>query len=274
MNNISMMLRVFAIIAAVAATTLFFLGKGKLEEKQTQLNATQATLRSTEGELATAQQDIARLDNRLKAESEALAKSKQELEGVRSEVYTARQEVSRTQQQLGQARNQITQLEEAANKLRADLVEAEQMVATSRSQQGETSTLQARVRELEAANANLQTQVEEARSNAQLFAGRTPAAGVPGAAATPGAAGALPAFAGVSQETQIESIRANDGLIVLRALPELNLAAGQTLKLSSNMKPVGSVEIFEVSDSLALAHILPGSNARGLKQGDQVSLYR
>lgn len=270
MNNISMILRVFAIIAAVAATTLYFLGKGKLEEKQTQLNATQATLRTTEADLATAKQDISRLDNRLKAESEALAKSKQELEGVRSEVYTARQEVSRTQQQLGQARNQISELEQAANKLRTDLVEAEQMLASSASLKSEAATLQTRVRDLESANANLQTELEQIKSSAEMIAARP--AGATGN--RPGTADTLPSFTSISQETQIESIRAKDGLIVLRALPKLNLAAGQTLKLSANMKPVGSVEIFEVSDSMALAHILPGANARGLREGDTVSLYR
>ncbi len=276
MNNISMMLRVFAIIAAVAATTLFFLGKGKLEEKQTQLTTTQATLRSTESELATAKQDITRLDGRLKAESDALAKNKQELEGVRAEIYTARQEVSRTQQQLGQARKQITELEETTGKLRGELVETEQMLASARSFQDESSSQQARIRDLEVTKTNLETQLEEARANSQVSGTRTPATGT--TAGLPqtnsGAGTSLPAFTGISQETAVESIRSKDGLIVLRALPELNLAAGQTLRLASNNQPIGRVEIFEVSDSQALAYILPGANTRNLRSGDTVSLYR
>lgn len=278
MNNISMMLRVFAIIAAVAATTLYFLGKGKLEEKQTQLTTTQATLRSTESELATAKQDITRLDGRLKAESDALAKSKQELEGVRAEIYTARQEVSRTQQQLGQARNQISELEESVGKLRGELVESEQMLASARSIQDESSSLQIRLRELEAAKTNLETQLEEARANAQVTGGRPASAGVttgfaPGPQ-TGSSNGELPAFSGISQETQVDSIRASDGLIVLRALPELNFSAGQTLRVAANQQPIGRVEIFEVNDSQALAYILPGANTRNLRSGDTVSIYR
>ena len=113
MKTLSLVLRIVAILAAVASTALFFLAKGKLAEKESQLTATQQTLQSTEGNLATAKASITALENKLAAESQALANTKNQLASVRSEAYTSRQELSRTRQQLGQTRTRIVELEES-----------------------------------------------------------------------------------------------------------------------------------------------------------------
>ena len=105
-------------LTAVASTALFFLAKGKLAEKESQLTATQQTLQSTEGNLATAKASITALENKLAAESQALANTKNQLASVRSEAYTSRQELSRTRQQLGQTRTRIVELEENAKELK------------------------------------------------------------------------------------------------------------------------------------------------------------
>ena len=52
MNSLSLILRILTIVAAVAAGAIFYVSKGKLAEKQTQLEASQAATKATQAELA------------------------------------------------------------------------------------------------------------------------------------------------------------------------------------------------------------------------------
>lgn len=273
MNKLSLLLRIVAILAAVAATTLFFMAKGKLAEKDSQLTATKQTLQSTEGELATAKADITQLENRLAAETEALANAKNQLESVRSEMYTARQEVSRTQQQLGQTRAQITELEETTKDLRAELAMAEQRANQAVDSAGKNDELIAKVAALEASNEELQNELELAKSRADMIANSGSQSGSQSQASGMGFQNAK-ALTRLSAETEIQSVSSENGLIVLYADPSLGLAPGQTLRLVRDLQALGSVEVSAVEDSLAVANILPGTKTGSLQAGSKVQLFR
>lgn len=274
MKTLSLVLRIVAILAAVASTALFFLAKGKLAEKESQLTATQQTLQSTEGNLATAKASITALENKLAAESQALANTKNQLASVRSEAYTSRQELSRTRQQLGQTRTRIVELEENAKELKNELAMAERRANEVVNSTGEKDELLARIEELESSKENLQNELELAKSRPADSATPRGQSGS-GSQVAGGVSSQNPAvLTRLSVETKIQSVSSKNGLIVLHADPSLGLAPGQKLRLIHDLRNLGSVEVSVVENSLALANVLPGTNVASLDAGSEIQLFR
>jgi multidrug efflux pump subunit AcrA (membrane-fusion protein) len=275
-----MILRILAIVAAVAAGALFFMAKGKLAEQQTAVQKAEQATQAVQAELATANEQITALEGRLSSEREALAGEKRKLESVRSEMYTARQEVSRTQQQLREARQSIEDLENTAKRLRADLLQSEQSLAAA-SKEGEIAQLNERIAELEKANAELKETVEDLKARGAT-AETTGATGTTGSITTGGAYSStytssvsqpLPK-ASLGAKTTIQTVSAENGLIVLANSPELGMVPGLEVKVIKDLKALGSIQIVEVRPDLVIANILPGANTRAMKAGSEVSLLR
>ena len=65
MNSLSMILRILAIVAALAASALFFMGKGKLAEQQVATQKAEQTTQAVQAELSTANEQISALETRL-----------------------------------------------------------------------------------------------------------------------------------------------------------------------------------------------------------------
>ncbi len=265
MKNLSLILRIVAIVAALASAGLFFAAQGKLSEKQTQLESAQKATQATQAELETANGQIASLESQLNTEREALAETKRTLQSVQSEKDAAQQEVTRTQQQLREAKNQVSTLEDTARSLRADLVATEQKLAEA-SKEAEIAQLNERISELENANETLKTDLEAERaSHRAITQATTKTLGTTGAAVQPASIGA---------KTTIASISAADGILILDNTPELGLTAGSQLTLIKDLKAYGKVQITKVTDTYAIANILPGSNTKELTEGATVKLLR
>lgn len=279
MNSLSMILRILAVVAAIAATGLFFVSKGKLAEQQAATQkAKQATV-AVQAELTDANDQISALEGSLKSERDALANEKRKLESMRSEMYTARQEVSRTQQQLRESKKSIANLENTARRLREDLLRSEQSLASA-SKEGEIAQLNERIAELEESNADLKESLEEAKvtsstsrspegsANSKMASVNTFSSGI-----TATKTQALPT-ASIGAETTIESLSAKNGLIALANSPELGLSPGTTLTIIKKLKSLGKVQVSQVSDDLVLANLLPGAKTRELAAGTTVRLLR
>jgi septal ring factor EnvC (AmiA/AmiB activator) len=281
MNSLSLILRILAVIAAVAAGVLFYMGKGKLAEQKAAMEAAQNATVVVQGELAEANEQIATLEGQLAEERSALSQTKRDLENTRSEMYTARQEVSRTQQQLSQARDNITDLEEAAKRLRGELVEVEQSLAVSNQAVDELASVREQLAELEDRNDELTADLRAARNPASNR-GATAAASS-GSLQTGSAnysSGFKPsnsqplASASIGPETTIQSVSTENGLIVLANSSELQLAPGTQVTLVQDMKSLGKVSVTQTTEEFVVANILPGAKARGLTVGSTVKLLR
>ena len=273
MKNLSLILRIVAILASAAAVTLFFISKGKLAEKQTSLEQAQAVTQATQSELETANSKITSLGTQLSTERQSLADTKGKLESIRSEMYTAKQEVTRTQQQLKETKNTIAELENAATRLRTDLVKTEESLASA-SKEAELAQLGERIEELAKINDTLkqdllasaglqQSATPEPVSNAVARgyqSGFTPSSTVAVQPATIGAA------------TTVASISTSDGIIILDASPELGLSVGSEITLVQDLKALGKIRIIQVTEQLAVANILPGTRLRGLSKGDTIKV--
>jgi len=273
MNSLSMILRILAVVAAIAATALFFVSKGKLAE---QLEATQKAKQATvavQAELTNANEQISSLEVSLNNERDALANEKSKLENMRSEMYTARQEVSRTQRQISEAKKNIVDLENTAKRLRADLLQSEQSLASA-SKESEIAQLNERIAELEESTADLKESLEDAKvtsSNSRAPGGSGGSTDSIGFAATKSQA--LPT-ASIGAETTIESLSATNGLIALANSPELGLSPGTTVTIIKKLKALGKVQVSQVTDDLVLANLLPGAKTREMVAGTTVSLLR
>jgi predicted nucleic acid-binding Zn-ribbon protein len=279
MNSLSMILRILAVVAAIAAAGLFFVSKGKLAEMQAVAQKAEKATVAVQAELTAANEQISALEGSLKSERDALANEKRKLESMRSEMYTARQEVSRTQQQLSETKKSIDNLENTARRLREDLLRSEQSLASA-SKEGEIAQLNELVAELEKSNADLKESLEEAKATSSTSRSPEGSANNKMASVDTFSSGytatktqALPA-ASVGAETTIESLSAKNGLIALANSPELGLSPGTTVTIIKKLRALGKIQVSQVSDDLVLANLLPGAKTRELAAGTTVRLLR
>lgn len=275
MKSLSLILRIVAIVAGIAAAALFFISQGKLEEKQMQLEASQKATAATQAELETANGDIAKLEGRLKNEREALADTKDKLEEMRSEMYTARQEVTRKEQELTETKGKLTEAEGSARRLRADLIATEQQLAAA-SKETEIAQLNERIGELELANTTLKSDLEaELAIKAAKAPKKTVAsngtAGTSASGQTDSSSAAVQPVS-IGAEAMIASVDTKNGIIVLSGASELGLNAGAEITLVRDLVAVGKIKIMDVQEDLAVASILPGAKSRQLIEGITVNL--
>ena len=280
MNSLSMILRILAVVAAIAATGLFFVSKGKLAEMQAVAQKAEKATVAVQVELTAANEQISALEGSLKSERDALANEKRKLERMRSEMYTARQEVSRTQQQLSEKKKDIDDLESTVRRLREDLLRSEQSLASA-SKEGEIAQLNERVAELEESNADLKESLEKAKVTSSPTrspegsenSSKMSSASTYNGDLTSTKTQAIPT-ASIGSETTIESLSAKNGLIALANSPELGLSPGTTVTIIKKLRALGKIQVSQVSDDLVLANLLPGAKTRGLTAGTTVSLFR
>ena len=279
MNSLSMILRILAVVAAIAAAGLFFVSKGKLAEMQAVAEKAEKATVAVKAELTAANDQISALEGSLKSERDALASEKRKLESMRSEMYTARQEVSRTQQQLSETKKSIANLESTAGRLREDLLRSEQSLASA-SKEGEIAQLNERIAELEESNADLKESLEEAKVTSSTSRSPEVSASSKMASVNTFSSGitatktqALPE-ASIGAKTTIESLSAKNGLIALANSPELGLSPGTTVTIIKKLRALGKIQVSQVSDGLVLANLLPGAKTRELAAGTTVRLLR
>jgi myosin heavy subunit len=281
MKSLSLILRIVAIIAAVAAAGLFFVTQGKLAEKQTALETAQKATQDTQAQLVTTNDKAASLQSSLNNESAALAESKRNLEAMGSEMHTARGEVTRTQQQLREIKKEAAELEDTAKRLRTELVTAEQNLAGA-SKEGEIAQLEERVAELAKANTVLQGDLDAERASKTANAKSQSNAAVSNTSS-----GALPGInnyqvnttpavepASIGTATTIAAVRAASGLIILNATPELGLTPGTQITLVKDLKALAKVQIVSNEGGLAVGNLLPGAKTRELIPGASVKILR
>lgn len=249
------------------------MSKGKLAEKQAELEQSQGVTQATQAELEAANTQITSLKTQLSTERSSLADTKSKLESTRSEMYTAKQEVTRTQQQLKEAKDTVAELEDAATELRADLVKTEKSLAEA-SKEAELAQLNERIEELGKANDTLKQDLMAAEAinrSSRTSRSDTTDSGAYKSGFSPSTTAAVQP-ASIGSETTVASISANDGIVILNSTPELGLSVGSEITLIQGWKALGKVQITKVTEQLAVANILPGTTLRGIAKGDTVKI--
>ncbi|NBB80750.1 MAG: hypothetical protein GVY36_15100 [Verrucomicrobia bacterium] len=258
----SLILRILAVIAAIASGALFYVGKGKLAEKEEATKAAQAATVVVQSELDEANEHIATLEGQLAEETRKHSQTKRDLENTRSEMYTASQEVSRTQQQLSQAKKNISELENEARDLRSELVETEQSLADANRAAEELAVLKEQYAELQKSKARPTAPDRELTEPKPK-----PNTSVSGANED------RQANARVGIETTIRSVSKENGLIVLANNSDLKLASGREVTIVQNSNALGKISVTEITRDLVSANILPGGKTGNLTAGSTVKIY-
>ena len=294
MNALSMLLRILALLAAVAAAGLFYIGTGKLAEQEAATKTAQEAYETVQTNLQNTNEEMVKLEKKLSDERKALAAEKSKLETTRSEMYTARQELSRMQQQLTQSKENIEKLKSDTSELRKKLLAAEQQLVGS-DDAARAAELAKLVESLEAKNAELAESLEAAKAEVAVATAKNTATGMGATSgnsslgrwqsATPGQTftyssqlnpdtdASLP-VASIGPTANIVSSSPRDGLIVLANDGSLGLAPGVQVKLVRELQALGSIQIVEVRSDLILANILPGAKTNAMSAGSQVQLMR
>ena len=121
MNTLSLVVRIVAIIAGIAAGALFFATKGKLEEQNAQLVSTQGTLAATTSDLSDTKADVVKLTGQLKTAERQAERLSAQLQTARNEADTKNRELSSTTSKLDSANTKIASLEKSVKRLNIDI---------------------------------------------------------------------------------------------------------------------------------------------------------
>ncbi|MFP4203670.1 MAG: hypothetical protein ACLFS4_05000 [Opitutales bacterium] len=284
MKNLSIILRIVAILAAIGAGALYYISQGELAEKQAQLDQTSSELEVRTEDLDSANDKIEELESELSDESEELEETEDSIESVRSEMKTAKEELSRTRRQVEELKGEVKEAKSENEELRKELAEGEEELADS---VDETKLAEAeeRLEELEAANEELESKLEasrkaqeeseaqkESESREETDAGkkRTQLTELSSREQT------TDATVSIGPETDIASYSKDDGIILLSAHEDLNLKEGQKMTLVHEMEAVAKVQVARITDEgYAVTNMLPESpSSDKLEKGLTVTLLR
>lgn len=307
MNALSMILRVAAVAAGIAAAVGWFLVQGKLEEKTMELEQASAEASSARNTLAEIQGKIATLESQLRTRDSEIAEEKSRSSRLNTQLLQARRDIGDFQEKATSATNRVSSLEDTIRQLRTELVavrteapsEADKSVANEEAQAQITKLS----RELESAStriARLESDLESAKKAAVAAEGsqasgttaKTPAR--PGTQSTAGAASGPTTPGTISIPTagtpielvavesvptglisSIASVNRSAGLIALNSGSSQGIQPGQVVILRDGFSDLARVQIAETRDGFSVARILPDSlNPGALRAGKSVELVQ
>lgn len=284
MNIASLILRIVAIVAAVIAGVLFFMGQGQLKDSKAKLAAEQTALQASKSELADAEEKAASLEAKLANSEKKLKSSQKKLDSVRIDLANAKRQVSNTQPTLTAKENEIKQLSLENSQLTQQLARAKEQTQGS-DQSDEIDALNTRITQLEAANEKLETELESksnsyASSSSSMTnaittatATSTTATAAAAAAATETPVAQVPA-GDLAESAMIASVSAKDGIVVLKTGFGKTFQVGSQFTLAEDLVAVGAVEISSTTGEYAIANILPNTKKSRLKVGAHVRFFR
>ena len=275
MNYLSLILRIVAILAAIAAGMLYLLLAGKLDEKEKKLAQVQTELQILLDKNETADLEISELQEDLTEENKLIEEANIKLEEAKAKLVAEMQESQRVQKKLIETQQKVTQQEETITRLRQELVNAESLFAAA-SQENLVAQLEERIEELTAANSQLRDEIktstlpskEDSPVDTESKTNVTPSEQFTVRTLTADEANSI------KEEAKIASLRTENGIIVLDSGEQTSLETGTTVDLAKASTVIARVKIINVNGSLAIAYIRPGANLSDLSKGDTVKILR
>lgn len=252
MNIASMLLRILAILGAIAAVVVYFLiGDTKqrleadLEETQTRLRQTEANLTSAETEreevreqLAATESDLEEAEARAASLENQLTRVRQQLEQA-SEVISAREEESqnlqteaaRIRRELLDERNRVAQLQESIDEQDASAMQ-------SNVQQLEQQLLETerRLQEMQQQSAEQQASAPQGQERPESLRG------------------------------EVTDVGDRSAFVVIDLGAEDGVERDTSILIRRGGRFIGRATVSEVHDDVSVARVLPGSS--NVRRGD------
>lgn len=275
LSYLPLVLRITAILSAATACTLYFLSKGKVDEKDKEVEQVRAELQILHDKNESADLEIASLQEALTEQSKLAENSKIQLAEAKAQTVAEIQESKRLQERLIEAMKKNQLLEETANRLRKELINAEEMFVKT-SQEGLIAQLNERIEELTAKNTQLEGKIKQLEPSMKLddLATSEPTTSEETPVRFTVQKLTKDEFNALNEETKIASISTENGILVLNADPALKLKPNMTIKLVKNAEVIAQIKIININGTLAIASILPGAKLDDLSKGNTVKILR
>jgi len=279
MKQVSLILRIVAIAGAVAAVSLYFVARGKIDRKQAQLEEARQKRSSVQSEVDSLNEKLDETRSELEQTESELEQTENTLDSTKSKVYAAQNEAERLKNDLDRAQSKVDELKQEKQKVQQELVATERKLADAVAQ-SKAAELRQRIDALEQTNEEMKNKLAEARRG-----GGGTASGAAGKAAGTGRTDdgrgekqpREPTFAPgtVGPSATVASLDESAGMLVLEAASRLGLSVGDQLRLIDNdLNRLAEVKIRALRNGDAVADILPDSELGNLSANDQVQLMR
>lgn len=310
MKQVSLVLRIVAIVAGLIAIVGWVLTNGKVSEAKEQLDTTSTELAEVREALAATETELAQLKDANSDSNTMIAQAKRESAAAKANFAQARREQSELETQLRQARSRLAELERDNEELKRELVDRPTVASASsqndslvRELRDNVASLEQKLRDAQSGQEALETKVaslekslteansaveraqRQARTSQQRPATFSQTATAPAQAqATTGTTQAAPTtlrpveFATLQQSGQQGKILrpVSDGLMILNLGSNHGLAEKQAFSISSDFSPVVHVVAHRVKPTFSVLSVLPDSEeaASAIGTGDMVTLTR
>lgn len=264
MKTVSLLLRILAVLGAVAAIALFFMTQGKVEDLQQQQRQNLSAKSSLHGQIDELTSARNELEGRFRGLEADLATTRTEFQNARSQLAQNRREMTTVQADLRRAREEVQNLEGQNTRLK------EEIIAT-RATVPEVDAAQ--VEQYRERIAQLTRRVEEMQGQLD----RRPAAGavVPGSEAEPTVAQVQPEVRRGDRPRSASVLRTNPslGLVVLDSGSDQGLRQNMEFEIARHLGPKVKVRLSNVQSDVSVANILPGQGNVSFEQGQSVTLF-
>lgn len=151
MNIASMLLRILAILGAVAAAVMFFILGNQKEELQGRLDEAETSLQQTQGQLSTVRNEREELQEQVETLSDQIEESQARNNALETQLTRVRQELAQASQIISTREEEAEDLRSEASRIRRELLEERNRIAELQQSLDEDGSdeLRQRARELE-----------------------------------------------------------------------------------------------------------------------------
>jgi len=273
MKALSLILRVVAILGAVAAVALFMMVQGKVEDKENELVAAQAQLSTTQGEKENLAADKAALQSQVKELEAKVADQTSIISRINTNLSEAQRKTSTLESDLEKTKSTLETRESEIAQLKKDIVNAQLLGNNNEDEAGDEEADDGKVAELttqlQAANdtiADLRADLETATT--QLEDLRETFKSVR-SAAEEATTGVREISRANFQTVQVLQARPESGLVVIDLGTNRGAKVNEKVDLTRNNELVANLNITRVFPDYSLAAILPGSPEPKLLESGQ-----
>lgn len=247
MNIASMLLRILAILGAIAAAVMFFLLGNQKEELQTQLDESTTSLTQTKSQLTTATQERQKFEEQSNALTGEVKELESKSQSLDNQLTRVRQELAEAKKVISTREEEAKDLQSEAGRIRRELLEERNRVAQLQENLSEEDSaalrgsIQALERQLLDTERRLQTiQTQSPEEVAQTNTTKAPA---------------KPTLRG-----EVTDVGPDSSFIVINLGSNKGVEENSSIMLSRGSRFVARGKVVEVREEVSVARITSGGN--------------
>lgn len=287
MNYLSLILRFFAIAAAIVAAFLYFSLRDASEATRQELIQLKKELQIVTDKNESSNLQVSELTDKLALVNQQVVEAQIRAEESEAEMTAALQESKNTKNKFLEAQKEAAELKGTATRLRKELINSEEAAAAA-SKEGVIAQLSDRIEELTGVNNDLKSEIQTLESSVQVDettlantkesseeASKDAAANLEATQSRTNTSKASDALSpdAETESAIIASISKSRGLLVLNTSnPNIYLKLGSTAKVYKKSKLAATVKINNINNTLVITKKLPDSKIGDLFKGDSVEI--